>query len=266
MNTDIYNKILKYQQKLELEPNNSIYQYKLKYYYQMVGGNIKSIIKNDKGEITEVITGYPPSFGVEDKIYRPGTCIKDVHNNVYKLSFYKHPILGIDYYKMESMSKEIKDDYGPINSLRQIIVECVKPDKLYNQLLIYNGRLDYWTLSYIKDENGKINKVEIVESKFTDKNKKTLSIGDQYKLKGGLGFEVTDFSLENNKIIVIIKWSDEYTERKQYFDFYFPADFVKKTEKEIRDDKLARIAAARQENRNRNDKLKRIAAVRKKRY
>ncbi len=42
MNTDIYYKILKYQQKLELEPNNSIYQYKLKYYYQMVGGNCTS--------------------------------------------------------------------------------------------------------------------------------------------------------------------------------------------------------------------------------
>jgi hypothetical protein len=43
MNTDIYHKISKYQQKLEREPNNSIYQYKLKYYYQMIGGDPKII-------------------------------------------------------------------------------------------------------------------------------------------------------------------------------------------------------------------------------
>ncbi len=44
MNKDIYYKIHKYQQKLELKPNNTIYQYKLKYYYQMIGGQPKSSI------------------------------------------------------------------------------------------------------------------------------------------------------------------------------------------------------------------------------
>ena len=38
MNIDIYHKIDKYKQKLENEPDNSIYQSKLKYYYQMMGG------------------------------------------------------------------------------------------------------------------------------------------------------------------------------------------------------------------------------------
>jgi hypothetical protein len=38
MQNGIYHKIHKYQKKLEHESNNSIYQYKLKYYYQMIGG------------------------------------------------------------------------------------------------------------------------------------------------------------------------------------------------------------------------------------
>ena len=41
MEHGIYHKIRKYQQKLERDPNNSIYQYKLKYYYQLVGGEGK---------------------------------------------------------------------------------------------------------------------------------------------------------------------------------------------------------------------------------
>jgi hypothetical protein len=37
-NINIYHKIQKYQQKLDTQPNNEIYIYKLKYYYNMIGG------------------------------------------------------------------------------------------------------------------------------------------------------------------------------------------------------------------------------------
>lgn len=58
MNSDIYYKIRKYQQKLENEPNNSIYQYKLKYYYQMVGGGIKFVKGNGDNEEEQINNGY----------------------------------------------------------------------------------------------------------------------------------------------------------------------------------------------------------------
>jgi len=38
MENEIYHKIRKYEQKLENEPTNNVYKYKLKYYYQMIGG------------------------------------------------------------------------------------------------------------------------------------------------------------------------------------------------------------------------------------
>ena len=92
MNTDIYHKISKYQQKLERDPNNSIYQYKLKYYYQMIGGGNKMIVTynidniHDK-KISEVEiqrTGFNPLN------FKNNNCVKTPFGeSIYRINFLK---------------------------------------------------------------------------------------------------------------------------------------------------------------------------------
>ncbi len=182
MNTDIYYKIIKYQQKLELEPNNSIYQYKLKYYYQMVGGQ-PIIYKDKSNNIIQVNSS--------NNKYKPGTCIEDNQQNVYKLSFYKQPFTGADYYKMKSLHTDIKDDAGPISNLNHRIVKCPLSTNFFSTriAIMLNNKIGETNvkLTYIfagkKDKNiYSVTFPDKVNGKIIDKSKKTLTIGDKFSI------------------------------------------------------------------------------------
>ena len=67
MENEIYHKIRKYEQKLENEPTNNVYKYKLKYYYQMIGGlsDLSDVVKKEIIKSCKKQTGDDPKIGIE---------------------------------------------------------------------------------------------------------------------------------------------------------------------------------------------------------
>jgi hypothetical protein len=64
MENEIYHKIRKYEQKLENEPTNNVYKYKLQYYYQMIGG-LSDVVTKKIQNLCKKQTGDDPTIGIE---------------------------------------------------------------------------------------------------------------------------------------------------------------------------------------------------------
>lgn len=96
MQKDIYYNIRKYQKKLENNPNNQIYKYKLKYYYDIVGGNRYELSNLDTNNppttfnfnnqtFTAIILTQCTDTKSKKEVYNKGDCIQNKKKVIYQI-------------------------------------------------------------------------------------------------------------------------------------------------------------------------------------
>jgi hypothetical protein len=273
MENEIYHKIRKYEQKLENEPTNNVYKYKLKYYYQMIGG----LSENDlNSKIDKELYFSKGCFDADPKtIYEYIESIKKLDFEA-KMNIYKVLRLNFDKFKDLKPRQICLCQLLIINDLYPQIDSTIITDRLDNNITleefknkhIVNINRIKQTLNipiYNNSNQKKIAKQQRRQQRYVtiDNNTKKIknnfnqefSIGDCFKLNGTddalKTYKFDDLSFNNNKFNANIS---SYNTLNQQYDtvesikeplYYFRNAVKVQCLTQSREEKLRQLAARR---------------------